>query len=163
MTPTTTATPTKECSDDFPDVQEDIQKYRFFNQPIEQIPGWKADKSQILFHTPNKGLYWESVPDQCVEVPKCVKIEFESPGSEKVQIKADKVRIRPLQNLGDLEEPVVCGDLPTEAIDVVTCIKLDGENLVIERKKVLVVKDMGEASTICENIPLVSCEGDSSG
>ena len=149
--------PLKECSDAFPDIGQDVKKYRYFNQPIEQIPGWNPSKSQILFHGANGGLYWETITDDCVEVTKCVKVETDSPGSDDFKIKAEKTRIRPLQNLGDLDEPVVCGDFPTEAIDVVTCIKLEGESLVIERTKALIIKNMGTPETICENIPLTVC------
>lgn len=147
----------KECSDAFPEIGQNVKKYRYFNQPIEQIPGFLATESQILFHGQDGGLYWQTIPSGCVEVTTCVKIETDSPGSEDYKIKAEKTRIRPLQNLGDLDDPVECGDFPTEAIDVVTCIKLEGESLVIERTKALIIKNMGTPGTICENIPLTVC------
>jgi hypothetical protein len=50
------------------------EKYRFFNQPIEQIPGYKADKPQIIAHAPNCGLMWFTL-DQCLPVVTCLKLE----------------------------------------------------------------------------------------
>lgn len=50
------------------------KKYRYFNQPIEQIPGWKEDKPQILIHRPNCGLQWNTI-DQCLDVVTCLKLE----------------------------------------------------------------------------------------
>lgn len=145
----------KECSEPFPEATG-IKEYRYFNQPIEQIPGFEGSKAQILFHTANKGLYWQTVPE-CVEVTKCIKIESASAGNDDFKIKAEKLRIRPLQDLGELDEPVDCYDFPTEAIDVVTCIRLEGQNLVIERKRVLVVKELENTQTSCENISVYEC------
>ena len=42
------------------------KKYRYFNQPIEQIPGWKTEDYQFLVHSPNCGLQWISI-----ECTKC--------------------------------------------------------------------------------------------
>ena len=41
------------------------KKYRYFNQPIEQIPGWKSGDYQFLVHSPNCGLQWLSI--ECTE------------------------------------------------------------------------------------------------
>jgi len=49
-------------------------KYRWFNQPIEQIPLWAEDKFQILVHPPNGGLHWLTV-DQCQQVVTCIEID----------------------------------------------------------------------------------------
>lgn len=150
-----------ECSGVFPEISPGSKIYRYFNQPIEQIPGYSSGVSQMLFHGAAQGLYWQTIPD-CVELPKCVTVETDSPGSTDYKIIAQKTRIRPLQTLGDLPDPVECADFPTELIDVVTCIRLEGNNLVIDRKSVLIIKDMGMATTVCENIPLVSCNSSSS-
>lgn len=48
--------------------------YRFFNQPIEQIPKWTFDKFQILVHVPTGGLHWLTV-DQCQQVVTCLSID----------------------------------------------------------------------------------------
>jgi len=49
-------------------------KYRFFNQPLEQIPGFAKDKPQILAHAPNGGLMWFTL-DQCMPVVTCLKLD----------------------------------------------------------------------------------------
>jgi hypothetical protein len=35
--------------------------FRYFNQPIEQIPGFNAQLPQVLAHRPNSGLQWVNV------------------------------------------------------------------------------------------------------
>lgn len=55
---------------DFPPAPSD--NYRYFNQPIEQIPGWDKDEPQILFHGKNAGLIWVNI--ECVPVVTCVEI-----------------------------------------------------------------------------------------
>lgn len=57
---------------DFPTMPEGSGNYRYFNQPIEQIPGWNANKPQILFHGKNAGLVWSDI--QCLPVVTCVQI-----------------------------------------------------------------------------------------
>ena len=154
--------PLKECNDPFPNMPAG-NNYRYFNQPIEMIPGWDNNKSQILFHGKDKGLYWETVPE-CIDIAKCatLKESTETPGT--YQIIADKQRIRPLQDLGQIEEEgdKYCADFPTEKIDIVTCIKIEGSNLVIERREVVILKNIGPAKTTCENIPLTDCETETS-
>ena len=49
-------------------------KYRYFNQPIEQIPGWDGSKPQFLVHRPNCGLQWVGVSG-CLDVVTCIKLE----------------------------------------------------------------------------------------
>jgi len=83
------------------------KKYRYFNQPIEQIPGYKEEKPQILVHRPNCGLQWVSL-DQC--------------------------------------------------LPVVTCLKLESEELVIERRSIVVIKDFEANDEECENIEVTECE-----
>jgi len=97
-----------DLEDIFPD-PEPKEKYRFFNQPIDQIPGYKESEPQILVHRQNCGLQWFTL-DQC--------------------------------------------------LPVVTCIKLESEELVIERKKVIVIKDFDieESETDCPNIEVTECE-----
>jgi hypothetical protein len=57
-----------KCEDAFDDSPE--KKYRYFNQPIEQIPGWKRDDYQVLVHSPDCGLQWHTV--QCLDVMTCI-------------------------------------------------------------------------------------------
>lgn len=59
-------------------------KFRFFNQPIEQIPGFDEAKPQLLAHRPNYGLQWVTV-DQCLPVVTCLDLEDDK---IKVQRKA---------------------------------------------------------------------------
>lgn len=37
------------------------KKYRYFNQPIEQIPGFEINKKQALVHDPQCGLKWMDI------------------------------------------------------------------------------------------------------
>lgn len=48
------------------DRDDDKSYLRFFNQPIEQIPGYKEGEFQILTHGCHVGLHWHS--PVCVEV-----------------------------------------------------------------------------------------------
>lgn len=83
------------------------EKYRFFNQPIEQIPSYEADKPQILVHRPNCGLQWITV-DQCLKV--------------------------------------------------VTCMSLESEEIKVERRNIVVIKDFAIEGTDNEcNIPVTDC------
>jgi hypothetical protein len=50
------------------------KKYRFFNQPIEQIPGYVGDQPQILVHRPDSGLQWFTL-DMCLPVVTCMTLE----------------------------------------------------------------------------------------
>lgn len=81
-----------------PDPQE---KYRFFNQPIEQIPSYKADKPQILAHRPGCGLQWVTV-DQCLEVVTCIKL-----GTSELEIQRRKIVV-----LKDFEPDTGCDNIP---------------------------------------------------
>lgn len=74
-------------------------KYRYFNQPIEQIPGWESDKPQFLVHRPNCGLQWISV-SECLDVVTCIKLE----GG---YLKADLRNIVVLKDF-DAQEPDSC-------------------------------------------------------
>ena len=66
-----------DCSsntaDIFP-VPADDGKYRYFNQPIEQIPGHNDNVPQILVHRPNGGLQWATI-DKCLNVVTCIRLE----------------------------------------------------------------------------------------
>jgi hypothetical protein len=53
------------------------KKYRFFNQPIEQIPLWAADKFQILVHPPDGGLHWLTL-ETCQQVVTCLTLDGEN-------------------------------------------------------------------------------------
>lgn len=60
-----------KCEDAFDTKPE--KKYRYFNQPIEQIPGWKEGEYQALVHSDGCGLQWHTV--QCLDVMVCIKKE----------------------------------------------------------------------------------------
>ena len=156
-------TPTlKECTDPFPETPLP-DKYRYFNQPVEQIPGYEEDKTQMLFHKEG-ALVWQTIPEKCVEVVKCVKLEADS-GNEGAgggySLNMEQKRIRPLQDLGDIPADGsvtdVCEKIPTEGIDVVTCIALVGSQIQITRTKVFVLKS-DAAETDCPNIETINCE-----
>lgn len=75
------------CSGDlntiFPPPNEDPdKKYRFFNQPIEQVPGYESDKPQILVHRPGSGLQWFTL-DLCLPVVTCLKLEDDKLKAER--------------------------------------------------------------------------------
>lgn len=138
------------CDDVFPEKPDD--KYRFFNQPIEQIPQYDANVAQMLFHAAGGGLVWQSVPSGCVDVVQCIKLDTSS--SETYSLTTTQKTIRPLQILDD-PDPTGC-IFPTQELDVVTCITLGSDSLVIERKKILVlnVRDGGSG---CEAITTTAC------
>lgn len=48
--------------------------YRFFNQPIEQIPKWDANKFQVLAHPSGGGLHWLTA-EACTGVITCIRLE----------------------------------------------------------------------------------------
>jgi hypothetical protein len=62
---------TEFCPESFP--SSSSPPYRYFNQPVEQVPKWDAGQNQILIHSKNSGLQWSTV--QCLPVTTCVKIE----------------------------------------------------------------------------------------
>lgn len=62
------------CSSGIPRVAGfPVQNFRYFNQPIEQIPGWAAGVSQILVHPNDGGLMWKNV--ECMDVITCIRLE----------------------------------------------------------------------------------------
>ena len=78
--------------------------YRYFNQPVELVPGWSAGDAQALVHGENGGLIWKTV--------KC--------------------------------------------LDVVTCVKLQGAELIIERRNITVLSEDDPVAE-CDNIPTIAC------
>jgi len=54
-------------------VQPASVPYRYFNQPIEQIPGWIKNNSQILSHRKDSGLQWLGL-NQCLQVGTCITL-----------------------------------------------------------------------------------------
>lgn len=96
-----------QCSNTNDIIADAGGKYRFFNQPLEQIPGFVIDKPQLLAHAPNGGLMWFTI-DQCMPV--------------------------------------------------VTCLSLGEEELTIQRRNIVVIKDFAiENDTGCPAIPLATC------
>lgn len=78
----------ESCSDKIEEIfgqPEDNRKYRYFNQPIEQIPNYDENSPQILAHRPNGGLQWVTV-DQCLKVVTCMKLEESQLKVERRQI-----------------------------------------------------------------------------
>jgi hypothetical protein len=63
-----------------PNAKGDLN-YRYFNQPIEQIPGYNPILPQILAHRPNCGLQWISI-DMCLPVVTCLELQ-----SDKLKVK----------------------------------------------------------------------------
>ena len=139
-----------KCDDVFPKKPDD--KYRFFNQPIEQIPEYDASVAQMLFHAANGGLVWQSLPSGCVTLLKCVELDT---SSATYALKSTMETIRPLQIL-DSPDPTGC-IIPSTELDVVTCIKLEGDNLVIESQKILVLNSRPSTSGVCPDISTIAC------
>jgi hypothetical protein len=48
-----------------------------------------------------------------------------------------------------------------QCLDVVTCLKLESEELVIERRKIVVIKDFDPETDDCPNIEITDCEAES--
>jgi hypothetical protein len=48
--------------------------YRYFNQPIELVPGWDQERNQVVGHAKNSGLQWIGI-DQCMPVVTCLTLE----------------------------------------------------------------------------------------
>lgn len=141
-----------KCEDKFPDMSSlsSSGNYRYFNQPIEQVPGWDVAKAQILFHGENRGLYWQTIPD-CVNVLECLTVV---PSGSGHILHGQETIIRPLQILDPPSSPYC--EIPLEEIDVVTCVVLNDYGLEIQRKKITVLKTR-EPDSICENIPVTDC------
>lgn len=47
--------------------------YRYFNQPIELIPGWDQSKDQVLVHAKDSGLIWVEIV--CLPVVTCIRLD----------------------------------------------------------------------------------------
>ena len=65
-------------------------KYRFFNQPIEQIPGWDEASSQLLVHSKKDnsqggGLQWVTL-SSCLTVVTGLSL-----GSSGIEVKRKKI------------------------------------------------------------------------
>lgn len=84
-------------------------KYRFFNQPIEQIPGFDPDRPQILAHGANGGLVWHNV-NKCLPVVTCISLDTVN---NKLQIDTRQIVV-----IGDFEPST--GTL-CQPIDLTTC------------------------------------------
>ena len=85
--------------------------YRFFNQPIEQIPGWVADKVQVLVHKGNQGLIWQNV--YCEEVVTCISLD-----SNTKTLKIDRKKIVAINTL---EATEFTGAAACPGISTTTC------------------------------------------
>ena len=79
--------------------------YRFFNQPIEQIPGWVADKVQVLVHKGDQGLIWQTV--YCEEVVTCISLN-----SQTNTLQIDRKKIVAIKTL-DSTETTACPGIST--------------------------------------------------
>jgi hypothetical protein len=99
-----------DCSSNTSDIFDEpsnSKKYRFFNQPIEQIPDYIEDKPQLLVHRPDGGLQWVTL-DLCLDVVTCLTLNLES---EQLQIERRKIVV-----IKDFEPEDDC-----PPIDVTTC------------------------------------------
>ena len=134
------------CEDTFPPSgSETNAAIRYFNLPIEQIPGFSAEDAQILFRSPNSGLVWLSIPATgCIDVMS--KFNADEPASPKIEMK----KIRPLQILDDPEP------LNLAQIDVVTCVTLGNGGLEMQRKRITIFKEE-DATGGCEPIETTEC------
>jgi hypothetical protein len=94
----------ESCSDniekifDVPPVDGD-KKFRYFNQPIEQIPNYEESSPQILVHRPYGGLQWATI-DQCIKVVTCLKLDVSQLKIERRQI----VVFKDFEVIDDFEE-----------------------------------------------------------
>ncbi len=70
--------------------------YRFFNQPIEQIPGWNKDLVQVLVHKGQQGLIWQTV--YCEEVVTCISLD-----SNTKTLRIDRKKIVAINTLDSTE------------------------------------------------------------
>lgn len=84
----------EDLEDVFPDPKPK-EKYRFFNQPIDQIPSYDESQPQILVHRPNCGLQWFTL-EKCLNVLTCVKLESES---EEPELKLERKKNNSNQRL----------------------------------------------------------------
>jgi len=64
--------------------QQTSPHHRYFNLPIEQIPGWDSTKDQILVHGDDAGLYWANL--ECLSVVTCIKLESNTLIAERKNI-----------------------------------------------------------------------------
>lgn len=65
--------------------QDGDKIYRYFNQPIEQIPGFDKQAAQVLVHRPSFGLQWVSL-DQCLPVVTCLNLKEDRLSAERRKI-----------------------------------------------------------------------------
>lgn len=137
-------------------IPDDGERYRYFNQPLEQIPGFAGDKPQILAHAPNGGLRWFTV-DQCTPVVTCLVFE-DNDGEE--QLKIERNNIVTIKDLGVSDPDENCPSITLETAPVVTCLSLDANELKIQRSNLLVIKNKGaiENDEECPAIPVTDCE-----
>lgn len=66
-------------------------KYRYFNQPIEQIPGFNSSQPQVLCHSPEPyvGLFWASL--ECYSPVDCIDLQKTSLVATKKSIGVFKI------------------------------------------------------------------------
>lgn len=83
-------------------------KYRFFNQPIEQIPGFDINKPQILAHPPGCGLVWITV-DQCMDIVTCLSLE-----SDRLKVTRNNVVV--IKDFGELTNDTQCDVLTVSCV-----------------------------------------------
>jgi len=137
-----------ECNDAISSSSSNIC---YFNQPINQIPGFSENKAQILSHGPDGGLVWHTV--KCVNLAK-----VECSENDKMHIKNMKIAV--IADMGsDTSE---CDDnLDFQSFSFVTCLKIDEDTreLVIETSSAeMMVRGRDIAGSICQPIPLTDCD-----
>jgi hypothetical protein len=60
------------------------ENFRYFNQPIKQIPGYDDSLPQLLGHAPNCGLVWVNLV--CVPAIKCLTLDVSQLKAERSQL-----------------------------------------------------------------------------
>ena len=139
-------------------------KYRFFNQPLEQIPGFLKSKPQILAHAPDGGLMWFTL-DQCMPVVTCFNVVE---GESGQALKADRRNIVVIKDFEIAEDdcqvplPASYGSCActgtgyvSGSVDVITGISLESEGLVATKTRIHCA--CYEPIQDTDVIPIISC------
>lgn len=153
-------------SEECPDLEKIVtggpNSWCYFNQPINQIEGFDAEKPQILTHGAKFGLTW--ITPECVSLVKCIKIV-----DNEIQIEREKVVL--LKNLGADTDTESCENIKLDTMPVVECIKLksvdvsegapsgttDNYEIEIQRKDILILgSGTPVTSEECSSIPLTT-------
>lgn len=144
-----------ECDESQPLALPPEYKYVYFNQHIQQIPGYNPEQDQILIRVGgslNNSLLWYT--PVCIEVLSCLRLVNKEDGS--VVLEAEKNRVKVLQVQDYNVTPCQIELAQTEAV---SCITQTQNELVIDRKAFLTLKPFEEIDPqeTCDPIPLENC------